>query len=122
MDLLYFAVPTILIITGIIMLMIPTSTVFAFKTKTASKNERTQEYCNVLSARIMIALGIIAAVALVLTRNAETGLFGFSDMGDSVMPIMLTALVVSLPVVNFRCRRKFRELFDKEKNGENDLK
>lgn len=36
-------------------------------------------------------------------------------MGDSVMLIMLTALVVSLPVVNFRCRRKFRELFDKEK-------
>lgn len=66
---------------------------------------------------IMIALGIIAAIALVLTRNAETGLFGFSNMGDSVMLIMLTALVVSLPVVNFCCRRKFREFFDKKKTA-----
>lgn len=48
----YFLIPAILIITGIIMLLIPTSSIFAYKTKTASTNERTQEFCNVLSARI----------------------------------------------------------------------
>lgn len=108
----YFLIPAIIIITGVIMLLMPTSTVFAFKTRTASKNERTQEYCNVLSARIMIALGIISMIALVLTRNAEHGLFGFADMKDSVTLIMMAALVVSLPIVNFSCRKKFSELFD----------
>lgn len=109
----YFIMPALLIITGVIMLLIPTSTVFAFKTITASKNEQTQEFCNVLSARIMIALGVAAAVALVLTRSAETGLFGFARMDDSVMCIMLAALVISLPIVNICCRKKFAELFTK---------
>lgn len=112
----YFLIPAILIITGIIMLLIPTSTVFAYKTKTASTNERTQEFCNVLSARIMIALGVASSIALVLTRNAETGLFGFKNMSDSVMLIMLAALLISLPIVNFCCKKKFPELFDKDKN------
>lgn len=105
--------PALLIITGVIMLLIPTSTVFAFKTLTASKNEETQKFCNVLSARIMIAIGVVSAIALVLTRNVKTGLFGFARMEDSVMAIMLAALVISLPIVNIRCRKKFAELFTK---------
>lgn len=111
----YYIVPAILIITGIIMLLIPTSTVFAYKTRTASKNEQTQEFCNVLSARIMIALGVVSAIALVLTRNVKTGLFGFARMEDSVTAIMLAALVISLPIVDICCRKKFSELFDKDK-------
>lgn len=111
----YFIMPALLIITGVIMLLIPTSTVFAFKTITASKNEQTQEYCNVLSARIMIALGVAAAVALVLTRNVKTWLFGY-NMDDTIMFIMLAALVISLPIVNICCRKKFAELFTKNEN------
>lgn len=111
----YFIMPALLIITGVIMLLIPTSTVFAFKTITASKNEKTQEFCNVLSARIMIALGVAAAVALVLTRNVKTGLFGY-NMDDTIMFIMLAALVISLPIVNICCRKKFAELFTKNEN------
>lgn len=72
----YFVIPAILIITGIIMLLIPTHSVFAYKTRTASTNEQTQEFCNVLSARIMIAIGVASAVALILTRNAKTGFSG----------------------------------------------
>lgn len=113
----YFLIPAVLIITGVIMLLIPTSTVFAYKTKTASTNEQTQEFCNVLSARIMIALGIASSIALVLTRSAEHGLFGFKNMGDSIMLIMLAALVASLPIVNILCRKKFPELFSKDKSG-----
>lgn len=112
----YFIISAILLITGVIMLIIPTNTIFAYKTKTASTNEQTQEFCNVLSARIMIALGVASAIALVLTRNAETGLFGFKNMSDSVMLIMLAALVISLPIVNFCCKKKFPELFDKDKS------
>lgn len=126
MNPMYFIMPAVLVITGVIMLLMPTSTVFAFKTRTASKNERTQEYCNVLSARIMIALGVVSATALVLTRNVEKGIFGFAKIEDSVMCIMMAALVLSLPIVNYSCRIKFSELFDKngpkEKNGENDTR
>ncbi|MDE7361013.1 MAG: hypothetical protein K2N38_03665 [Oscillospiraceae bacterium] len=111
----YFIMPALLIITGIIMLLVPTSTVFAYKTRTASKNEQTQEYCNVLSARIMIAIGVVSAIALVLTRNAEKGIFGFAHMDDSVMCIMLAVFVFSLPIVNICCRKKFPELFDEDK-------
>lgn len=108
----YYIAPALLIITGIIMLLIPTSTVFAFKTRTASKNEQTQEFCNMLSARIMIAIGVVSAIALVLTRNVKTGMFGY-NMDDTIMFIMLTAFVLSLPIVNICCRKKFAELFTK---------
>ncbi|MBD5130891.1 MAG: hypothetical protein HDT43_13355 [Ruminococcaceae bacterium] len=108
----YFIVPACFIVTGVIMLLIPNSTVFAFKTLTASKNEETQKFCNVLSARIMIVLGIISAVALILTWNVKTGLFGYS-MDDTVMAITMAALVLSLPIVNICCRKKFSELFTK---------
>lgn len=111
----YYIVPALLIITGIIMLLVPTSTIFAYKTRTASKNEQTQEYCNVLSARIMIVIGVVSAIALVLTRNAKSGLFGFKKMDDTVMCITLAGLVASLPIVNICCRKKFSELFDKDK-------
>ena len=104
--------PALLIITGVIMLLIPTSTVFAFKTLTASKNEETQKFCNVLSARIMIAIGIAAEIALALTWNVKTGLFGY-NMDDTIMFIMLAAFVISLPIVNILCRKKFAELFTK---------
>lgn len=111
----YYIVPALLIITGIIMLLVPTSTVFAYKTRTASTNEQTQEFCNVLSARIMIAIGIVSAIALVLTRNAKSGLFGFAHMDDSVLAVTMACLVASLPIVNICCKKKFPELFDKDK-------
>ena len=117
MSWLHFLIPVVLIITGVIMLIIPTSKGFAYKTKTASTNEQTQKFCNVLSAVIMIVLGAVSAVALVLTRNAETGLFGFKNMADSVMLIMLAALALSLPIVNICCKKKFPELFDKNKSN-----
>ena len=112
---LYFIVPACFILTGVIMLLIPTSTVFAFKTMTASKNEETQKFCNVLSARIMIALGVAGEVALALTRNVKTGLFGY-NMDDTIMFVMLAAFVISLPIVNICCRKKFAELFTKNEN------
>ena len=111
----YFIMPVFLIITGVIMHLIPNSTVFAFKTMTASKNEETQKFCNVLSAKILIAIGIAAEIALALTWNVKTGLFGY-NMDDTIMFIMLAAFVLSLPIVNICCRKKFAELFDKDKN------
>ena len=108
----YFIAPALLIITGIIMLLVPTSTIFAFKTMTASKNEETQKFCNVLSAKILIAIGIAAEIALALTWNVKTGLFGY-NMDDTIMFIMLAAFVISLPIVNICCRKKFAELFTK---------
>lgn len=112
----YFLIPAILIITGIIMLLIPTSTVFAYKTKTASTNEQTQEFCNVLSARILIALGVVSVIALVLTRNIGFGFFGFKNMSDSILLMTMAALLLSLPIVNICCRIKFPELFSEDKN------
>lgn len=111
----HFLIPAILIITGVIMLIMPTSTVFAYKTRAASKNEQTQEYCNVLSARIMIAIGVVSEIALVLTRNAESGLFGLAHMDDSVLILTMAGIVISLPIVNYSCKKKFPELFDKDK-------
>lgn len=64
----------------------------------------------------MIALGVASVIALVLTRNIGFGLFGFKNMGDSVMLITLAALVLSLPIVNICCKKKFPELFSKDKN------
>lgn len=111
MNLSYLIGPAIFIITGIVMLVIPTSEFFAFKTRTASKSPETQVFCNKLSARILIAAGVASAVAVLLTGRVTVTFFGVLSAGEFVNLLLAGIILVSIPVVNCSCKRKFPELF-----------
>lgn len=111
MNLIYLIAPAIVIVTGIIMLAIPTSEIFAFKTRTASKCLETQVFCNRLSARIMIAAGAVSAVAVLLTGRVTAVFFGVLSTGEFVNLLLVGIILVSIPVVNFCCKKRFPELF-----------
>ncbi len=104
-------VPIIVIVTGIIMLVIPTSEVFAFKTRTASKSPETQVFCNKLSAWIMIVAGAVSAVVVLVTGKVTARFFGVLSAGEFADIMLMGIILVSIPVVNCCCKRKFPELF-----------
>ncbi len=111
MNLIYLIAPAIVIVTGVIMLAVPTSEVFAFKTRTASKCLETQVFCNKLSARIMIAAGAVSAVAVLLTGRVTTTFFGVLSAGEFIDLLLAGIILVSIPAVNFCCKKRFPELF-----------
>jgi len=93
------------------MLVIPMSEVFAFKTRTASKSPETQVFCNKLSAGILIASGAVSAVAVLLTGRVTATFFGVLSAGELADLLLMGIILVSIPVVNCCCKRKFPELF-----------
>lgn len=111
MNPIYLIVPAIVILTGIIMLAVPTSEIFAFKTRTASKCSETQVFCNKLSAMILIAAGAVSAVAVLLTGRVTFKLFGSLSCGEFANLMLVGIILISIPVVNCCCKRKFPELF-----------
>jgi len=111
MNPIYLIAPAIVIVTGIIMLIIPTSEIFAFKTRTASKCLETQVFCNKLSARIMIAAGTVSAVAVLLTGRVTATFLGVLSAGEFVNLLLAGIILVSITAVNFSCKKRFPELF-----------
>ncbi len=111
MNLIYLIAPLIFIITGIIMLVIPTNEIFAFKTRTASKCPETQVFCNKLCARILIVAGAVSAVAVLLTGRVTVTFLGGISAGEFVNLLLAGIVLVSIPVVNFCCKKRFPELF-----------
>ncbi len=111
MNLIYLIAPAIVIVTGVIMLAVPTSEVFAFKTRTASKCPETQVFCNKLSARIMIAAGAVSAVAVLLTGRVTATFLGVLSAGEFVNLLLVGIILISIPAVNFCCKKRFPELF-----------
>ncbi|MCM1166981.1 MAG: hypothetical protein NC299_12575 [Lachnospiraceae bacterium] len=113
MEFKFLLVPIIVVVTGVIMLIMPTSTVFAFRTRTASKSPETQEYCNRLSGAILTAAGAAAEFAVLLTGRMSARIFGLST-GEFANALLAGVVLLSIPIVNFSCRKKFPELFKKE--------
>ncbi len=111
MNLIYLIAPAIVIVTGVIMLAVPTSEIFAFKTRTASKCLETQVFCNKLSARIMIAAGAVSAVAVLLTGRVTATFLGVLSAGEFVNLLLVGIILISIPAVNFCCKKRFPELF-----------
>ena len=109
-----FILPDILVIAGIILLAAPPAkinSIYGFRTKTSGANEETWAYCNRLCAMIMIAIGIISIAAICTTIKVTAELFGVLSVGEFVNVIAIAAILLSIPVINCCCRKKFPNAF-----------
>lgn len=106
----YFIFPIILIISGTILhntLHVNINSFYGFRTKTSSRNKQSWEYCNKLCADILIAVGVISVVAACITANITTKYFGIFFMGELINVLAVCLVLLSIPIINKKCRRKF---------------
>lgn len=116
MDLAVFILPVVLIAAGIMLLVKPPvkiNSIYGFRTKTSSKNEHTWEYCNKMCAKIMITVGVASVIVICVTTKVTLKLFDVFEIGELVNIVAICFILLSIPVVNYCCKKKFPELFNK---------
>lgn len=110
---IYLITPVVIIIAGVVLHFtanVNINSLYGFRTKTSSASKETWEYCNKLCAKFLIITGAAAAAALFIA--GDTRLFGF-HWGDIISLSMVAVILVSIPIINGCCKRKFPELFKK---------
>lgn len=117
MNFVYLILPVVLIIAGVILHIVPggkINSIYGFRTRTSSKNEHTWKYCNKLCARILIVVGVVSLIAICVTAKATVLILGLFSVGEIVNILAISAVLISIPVVNHACKSKFPELFNKD--------
>lgn len=110
----YCLLPVISLVYGIILLnksAMEINSVFGFRTKTSTKSPQTWEYCNKLCAKVLIVVGSIAMIVIAVFNEISNLLFGFFEFGEMVNIIVIMAVLISIPIVDIRCKKKFPDLF-----------
>lgn len=114
MKLAFFILPIVLIVAGIILFFTSTvkiNSIYGFRTKISSKNEHTWRYCNKLCAKILIVVGAASVIAICATAKATTVDLGIFSIGEIVNILAIGVVILSIPVVNYSCKKNFSELF-----------
>lgn len=110
----YCLLPVISLVFGIVLLnksATEINSVFGFRTKASSKSPQTWEYCNKLCAKVLIVVGSIAMIVIAVFNNISNLLFGIFEVGEMVNIIVIMAVLISIPIVDIRCKKKFPDLF-----------
>lgn len=114
MKFIFFILPVVLIAAGILLYITSTvkvNSIYGFRTKISSKNEHTWKYCNQLCAKILIVVGVVAIIAICVTKKETVLVLGLFSMGEIVNILAIIVVLFSIPIVNHRCKKKFSELF-----------
>ncbi len=114
MELANFFFPTVAFIAGIILLIKPPkdiNSIYGFRTKTSSKSQQTWVYCNKLCAKILIVVGFVSVTAVFATCKIVEEFFGIFSVGEIVNILAICIILLSIPLVNYRCKKKFPKLF-----------
>lgn len=104
--------PIVSCIAGMILLRtagVKINSFYGFRTKTAARNHQTWEYCNRLCAVTLIAVGLISTVLVIVFRNMTTLFLGIFEFGELVNIIVIAIILLSIPVINYLCNRKYPE-------------
>lgn len=110
----FFILPVVLIVAGIILLITPKvkiNSIYGFRTKTSSKNEHTWRYCNRLCAKILIVVGVASVIIICTTAKMTTVALALFSIGEIVNILAIGIVLLSIPIVNYSCKKKFPELF-----------
>lgn len=110
----YCLLPVISLVFGIVLLnksATEINSVFGFRTKTSSKSPQTWGYCNKLCAKVLIAVGSMSMIVIAVFNNISNLLFGIFEVGEMVNIIVIVAILISIPIVDNRCKKKFPDLF-----------
>ena len=105
-----YIVPVVSLVCGVILLKtsaMKINSTFGFRTKVSTKNNETWKYCNQLCAIILILIGIILIIAMLALGNFSARIFGVLELGELVNIIVVIAILLSIPVVNRSCKKKF---------------
>lgn len=115
----FYILPVVSLICGIVLMKMSAmkqNSIFGFRTKASTKNEQTWEYCNRLCAKFLIAIGVISTAVILIFSNTSTLLFGVLELGEMVNIVAILAILVSIPIVQQRCKRRFPDLFAKDES------
>ena len=110
----YYILPAVCLITGIVLLIKPDvkiNSVYGFRTKTSSVNDETWKYCNTLCGKILVLIGALSAILVLAVSFSEIKVFGLFSLADAVHIIMVVALLLSIPFINHRCKKKYPEFY-----------
>lgn len=105
--------PIVSLIAGIILLKtgsVKINSFYGFRTKTSTRNEQTWVYCNRLCAVTLIAVGLIATIFVIMFRNMTTLFLGVFEFGELVNIIVVAIILLSIPVINYLCKRKYPDI------------
>lgn len=108
--LVFCIVPIVSLIAGIILLKtasVKINSFYGFRTKTSTRNKQTWEYCNRLCAAILIAIGAISTILVIAFHKVTTLFLGIFEFGELVNIIVIAIILLSIPVINFLCKRKY---------------
>lgn len=111
--LVFCIVPIVSLIAGIILLKtasVKINSFYGFRTKTSTRNKQTWEYCNRLCAAILIAVGAISTILVIAFHKVTTSFFGIFEFGELVNIIVIAILLLSIPIINYLCRRKYPDI------------
>ena len=115
--------PAVCLIAGILLLIKPDvkinsvkpdvkiNSVYGFRTKTSSVNEQTWKYCNTLCGKILVFIGVISAILVFAVSFSEIKVFGLFSLVEAVPIIAAAALLLSIPFINHRCKKKYPEFY-----------
>ena len=108
--LVFYILPIVSLIAGIILLKtasVKTNSIYGFRTKTSTRNNQTWEYCNRLCAKVLIAVGAISTILVIAFHNTTTLFLGIFELGELVNIIVIAIILLSIPVINHLCKRKY---------------
>ena len=111
--LVFCIVPIVSLIAGIILLKtasVKINSFYGFRTKTSTRNKQTWEYCNRLCAATLIAVGAISTILVIAFHKVTTLFFGVFEFGELVNIIVIAILLLSIPIINYLCKRKYPDI------------
>ncbi len=111
--LVFCILPIVSLIAGIILLKtasVKINSVYGFRTKTSTRNKQTWEYCNRLCAAILIAVGAISTILVIAFHKVTTLFWGIFEFGELVNIIVIAIILLSIPVINYLCKRKYPDI------------
>lgn len=106
-------VPIVTLIAGIILLKtasVKINSFYGFRTKTSTRNKQTWGYCNRLCAATLIVVGVISTILVIAFRKVTTLFLGIFEFGELVNIIVIAIILLSIPVINFLCKKKFPDI------------
>ena len=111
--LVFCIVPIVSLIAGIILLKtasVKINSFYGFRTKTSTRNKQTWEYCNRLCAAILIAVGAISTILVISFHKVTTLFLGIFEFGELVNIIVIANILLSIPIINYLCKRKYPDI------------
>ena len=114
MRLAFYFLPLVMLAAGIILRIAPAkkpNLAYGFRTKTSCRNEQTWAYCNRLCAKVMILVGFVSIMAIFATERITAQILGLFSAGEMVNILAMGIVLLSIPVIDYCCKRKFPDLF-----------